>query len=175
MPNYKRDTRQAGLNLASTVGLLAAPLLPVPLAVASVPPGLLDLGKTIDEGCHGGILCVHTSNRHVNLVKPVTDVAKALKLKWRVGKDQGGRDVPGKESGPKELLQIGHFGQEYVMLAQNAMDLPPNTAGKSDPRLVVNPSLVWYTPAAPGSPVWTDDYSYLMGVFRWGWPFGSGE
>src|SRR5204862_6883483 len=108
------------------------------------------LGKD-DPGCHGGVLCVHTSNRHVDLVKPVTDVAKELKLKWRVGKDRGGRDLPAQVT-QKDLLHIGHFGQEYVMLARNEADLPSPTT-KGDPDQAINPYLVWYTPAAPGMAV----------------------
>jgi len=76
---------------------------------------------------HGGVLMVHTSNRHVDLIKPVTDVAAALGLKWRVGKDGGGdrdgRDLPARITNP----DLGRFGSEYVMIAREEQDLPPAT------------------------------------------------
>src|SRR5205807_4876060 len=41
-----------------------------------------------------GVLCVHTSNRHMNLVDPVADIARALGKKAMVGHDVGRRDTP---------------------------------------------------------------------------------
>ena len=45
--------------------------------------------KQVTKHFAGGVLMVHTSNRHVDLVTPVTDIANDLGLKWRVGKDEG--------------------------------------------------------------------------------------
>src|SRR5262249_27808815 len=47
-------------------------------------------GKTVKKLVHfsGGVLMVHPSTRHVDLIKPVTDVARELGLAWRVGKDR---------------------------------------------------------------------------------------
>ncbi len=51
-----------------------------------------------------GVLCVHTSNRHMDLVRPVARIALELKLNCRVGKDSDkGR-------------YMGHFSSEYVMI-----------------------------------------------------------
>ncbi len=127
-------------------------------------------GKKVYQ--HGGILCVHTSNRHVDLVKPVTDVARSLKKVWRVGKDGTQPTERRRARGEMtvvDYLHIGHFGQEYVMVADDERDLPEDQRGGEG----INPGLTWYTPRAPGNRVWTDDYSYLMGVFRWG--FDRGE
>ncbi len=121
-----------------------------------------------------GVLFVHTSNRHVDLVSPVTDVASSLGLKWRVGKDRYDR------SSPSEPSNRGRFGSEYVMLAREDKYLPEDNLPKETrdekgyfigvpPGLQQElPILWWYTPRAPGHRVWTDDYSDLLSVFRWG-------
>jgi hypothetical protein len=93
-------------------------------------PDPTDSSKTVKRWMSGGVLCVHTSNRHVNLVKPVINICsvaewddwydrdesgkpkKKSKLKFAVGKDEGEREV-------------GHFGQEYVLVARDQRDLPP--------------------------------------------------
>jgi hypothetical protein len=122
-----------------------------------------------------GVLCVHTSNRHVELIKPVADVAVKLGLKYRVGHDLAGSDRRA-ETGPRR----GLFTSEWIMLARHDDDLPPH-----EKDLPVNSSfeeverytrrlaqagdyhLVWYTPEAPHMRLWTDDYSNLFSVFRW--------
>jgi hypothetical protein len=119
-----------------------------------------------------GVLCVHTSNRHVDLVTPVVDIASKIGLAWRVGKDNG-------ESGYR-----GHFGQEYVMLARDAKYLPaPDLApGGSQPvisDLTGQEYMTWAAPrpedlpemrpagvAAQNRAAWTDDYSNLAGALR---------
>ncbi len=153
-------------------------------------------GKQVVKHFSGGILMVHTSNRHVDLVQPVTDVAKDLGLKWRVGKDHGGGDRG--LGADRKNPDIGRFGSEYVMLAVDERDLPPATLVRPpgeltkdfvlrcrreqvDPRTLTegepltpegkamseeNPRLTWYTPRNPASRVWTDDYSNLLSVFR---------
>jgi len=107
-----------------------------------------------------GVLCVHTSNRHVELIKPVSDIAVALGKKFRVGEDVGAKGETG------DLR--GLFGSEWIMLANHEEDLPKATAEGSRRRLgeaTVGPT--WYTPEPPGNRLWTDDYSNLLGVFRW--------
>jgi hypothetical protein len=172
MPNFKRDNTRAAASVAAALGVLAGPAVPLAGAAQTVPQAqsvaAVKPGKTIDEGCHGGILCVHTSNRHVDLVKPVTDVAKKLELRWRVGKDHTDRRSQGKFELPVDrFLHIGHFGQEYVMIAEHISDLPPKTP-RGEGSGPINPGLFWRSPQAPGNRVWTDDYSNLMSVFRWG-------
>jgi hypothetical protein len=148
-----------------------------------------------------GVLMVHTSNRHVDLVSPVTDVADSLGLKWRVAKDDGirwildknGQPLPDENGKPMQKFVRGLFGSEYVMLARRETDLvngklvkvlPDNTPGaqeaydaggergfylyRIDRDHQEHQTLNWYTPRAPGNRVWTDDYSNLLGVFRWG-------
>jgi hypothetical protein len=93
-----------------------------------------------------GVLCLHTSNRHVDLVKPITDVAHKLKLAYRVGNDLA-----------RDHKELGHFTSEWVMLARKSEYLPSGMQG--GPR--------WETPPPPGNRVWTDDFSNLVGVLRW--------
>jgi hypothetical protein len=138
----------------------------------------------------GGVLMVHTSNRHVDLVKPVTDIAQALGLAWRVGKDRFDR----RDRASKEDINLlreqadesnrGRFGSEYVMLAKDERDLPKDntapefrdeqgylvgTGSEIRRRMAYDqyPVLWWATPRAPGNRIWTDNYSNLLGVFRW--------
>jgi hypothetical protein len=98
-----------------------------------------------------GILCVHTSNRYVDLVPVVADAARELGL----------ASVRGHTGGGKER---GHFSSEWVMVARdqgilNKLKEPPTAAGQRDP--------YWSTPSfTPGRHMWTDDYSNLWGALR---------
>lgn len=136
-----------------------------------------------------GVLCVHTSNRHMDLVRPVARIAMELGLGCIVGKDG---DVKGK--------YLGHFSSEYVMLyrkecgfddyvkklkdekealvEKNAQVMPPG-------RTILNSVVEWYDPyedhfmqlrdgrrfkthtkVTKADSLWTDDYSYILGVLR---------
>jgi len=118
------------------------------------------IGMYFEKLVEQGVLCVHTSNRHVDLITPVVDIAnKGVKvngedvpLVWRVGKDEG-------SSGFR-----GHFGQEYVMLARNEKYLPKDGPVASD--LNGQEYMIWSTPPPAGNPEWTDDYSNLAGALR---------
>lgn len=111
----------------------------------------LYLSKLADDG----VLSVHTSNRHMNLVAPVTDIAKALKLKWIVGHDTGGgrREIP---------PYLGHFGSEYVMIARDEKYLPK----EQTINLGRGHTQTWEIPPAPGRALWTDDYSNIVSILR---------
>jgi hypothetical protein len=102
-----------------------------------------------------GVLCVHTSNRHMNLVKPVSDIAKALGKKAIVGHDTG----RGRRDQPPFL---GHFGSEYVMLANDDKYLP------KEANLNLGPDNLqeWQIPVPPGMPPWTDDFSNIVSILR---------
>jgi hypothetical protein len=59
------------------------------------------------------------------------------------------------------------------MIARDSKYLPPET---DDANAVYRAGgLVWYTPPAPNTRVWTDDYSNLLSVFRWGFGRSSEE
>jgi hypothetical protein len=112
----------------------------------------------------GGILCVHTSNRHVDLVPVVADVADSLKLVCKLGhwppenmrqKQRGAR--PFDENTDDHAR--GYYSSEWVMVARNEADLAfldtPQYAG------------CWSRARRINLPPWTDDYSNLLSVFRW--------
>jgi hypothetical protein len=100
-----------------------------------------------DKLTEHGILCLHTSNRHLDLIKPIADNARALKLAYRVGNDLGG----------KENKELGHFSSEWVMLARHVEDLPSGNQGGPQ----------WQSPPPPGMRLWTDDFSNIVSVMRW--------
>jgi hypothetical protein len=115
----------------------------------------------LDKMVEDGILLVNVSNRHLNVVAPVTDIAKKLGLAWRVGTDFG-YDKSGA---------VGHFPSEYIILARHEKDLPAETPKDDYDRA----SLLWRTPPAAGNRVWTDDYSNLLAALRWGSPRAATE
>ncbi|MCI0376973.1 MAG: hypothetical protein L0215_05170 [Gemmataceae bacterium] len=135
-----------------------------------------------------GVLCLHTSNRHMDLVKPATDIAKALKKAYIVGHDVGPREP-----------WLGHFGSEYVMLANHekyligearsdelfAPDeaLPrPREGGFNlmtrkrvgdigseavrDAKRRGVPIQEWHITPAPRMRLWTDDFSNIVSILR---------
>jgi len=134
-----------------------------------------------------GVICVHTSNRHVNLIKPVVDIANELGLDYLVGKDFNAN-------------YIGHTSSEYVMLARKSVKrmevddkgqekevtysvlgdlykIPGESARTTRSGKVNGPirgSMVrWYHPAGYGMRVWTDDYTNMVSIIRWPWDHGS--
>ncbi len=74
-----------------------------------------------------GVLCVHTSNRHMDLTKPVADIAekfqvrapdgtlKDYKLPCVIGHDPGSGEK--NRQAKTDYSSLGHFSSEYVMLA----------------------------------------------------------
>jgi hypothetical protein len=102
-----------------------------------------------------GVLCVHTSNRHMNLVAPVSDIARLLGKAAIVGHDTGG--------GSREIPPfLGHFGSEYVMLANDMKYLPKE--GTID--LGASHRQSWDIPIPPGRAPWTDDFSNIVSILR---------
>jgi hypothetical protein len=98
-----------------------------------------------------GILCVHTSNRHVDLVPVVADVADSLGFASLRGHDNS------------EEKDRGHYTSEWVMVARKAdylvgLHAPEGYNDRGDP--------YWKEPVVTGRHVWTDDFSNLMGVYR---------
>jgi hypothetical protein len=200
-----------------------------------------------DKLAPGGVLMVHTSNRHVELPDPVMDIVadinkgnvmdkvtgRRLELDYRVvncyGKDSTcyvvGDDNRFKRV-PIGSADRGHFQSEYVMVArkvpgeskeqveqrwnqrlkqvmpkieqdllkdhvQRSLDLGasyiPRPSSMEDranytqhekflrgqdnvrtpPTVPINRQ-TWQIPDPPGRRVWTDDYSNMLSVFRWG-------
>lgn len=107
-----------------------------------------------------GILCVHTSNRFVDLVKVVADVTADLGYACRRGHDAA------------DDRDKGHYTSEWVMVARKDAYLrhlrePPNyrekVRAKGQQRLV---EPYWSTPQPEGRYVWTDDFYNILGVMR---------
>lgn len=100
-----------------------------------------------------GVLMMHTSNRHMNLVAPITDIARELGKVYIRGHDVGRRDTP---------PFIGHFGSEYVMIANDVKYLPR----EQTINLGQGHQQDWDHPPAPRMRVWTDDYSNIVSILR---------
>jgi hypothetical protein len=145
-----------------------------------------------------GVLCVHTSNRHMNLVRPVARIALELGLGCIVGKDEAPKYGRGDRS-----IYLGHFSSEYVMVYRKECGFDdyvkklkeqkdklieanvPMGKKEMDGKQILNSFVEWYNPyedqfivARNGQrfkthakvtredSLWTDDYSYILGVLR---------
>ena len=112
----------------------------------------LYMSKIADDG----VLCMHTSNRHMDLVSPLMDICVALKLKYIVG-----HDVGNGKGGRVNLL--GHTGSEYVMIARDEKYLPKASRGED---LGNGYSQEWVRRQPLDRRVWTDDFSNIISVLR---------
>lgn len=134
----------------------------IPLHLITQEAIAMYFSKLADDG----VVCMHTSNRHMNLVWPVVDIAASLKKKWRVGHDvSDNRDTP---------PYLGHFGSEYVMLA-NFESFPDGRRllpADGKVKLGKTAEQEWATTRyarsqlPPGMPVWTNDYSNIVSILR---------
>jgi hypothetical protein len=113
-----------------------------------------------------GILCVHTSNRFVELPKVVSAVASDLGYAHLRGHDSNSDD---------DLHQRGHFTSEWVMVARKAAYLKKLSDDTDFLRqydaAIAKKSNVsrekYWAPVEPDSRyVWTDDYYNLLSVTR---------
>jgi hypothetical protein len=93
----------------------------------------------------GGLLVFHISNRSLDLHPVVADLALARNL-HALGFDDTARNQPG-----------GKEPSQWVVMARRPEDIRTLAA---DPR--------WQTLAGrPGRPVWTDDFSNIVSIFKW--------
>jgi hypothetical protein len=104
-----------------------------------------------DKIANEGVLCYHTSNRYVNMVPVLADVADRLKLAIRVGNDGG-------ESGSSEF---GRFSSEWVVLARSPQCLNHLRDTGDQVR-----GLKWTVPVATGKHIWTDAKHPFRGLFH---------
>jgi hypothetical protein len=111
-----------------------------------------------------GILCVHTSNRFVNLPKVVAAVATNLGYSYQVGKDSEDRDPAAERD--ITPLNIGRSGSEWVMVARKSeylkgLFVPP---GYKPPR----EDEPYWSSRPEGLPryLWTDDHYDLLWILR---------
>ncbi len=138
-----------------------------------------------------GILCVHTSNKFVNLVPVVKSVADSLEY---VQKDvKTGKDVStpypsfrahdnaiDRES-PKTVDQFGHYTSEWVMVAKKLeyLDKHVTLGGKEAggkkyhvldppyPPSMNRGETYWMSAPSRNWAPWTDDYSNVVIAIRW--------
>jgi hypothetical protein len=132
-----------------------------------------------------GVLCVHTSNRHVDLVKVVADVTDSIRFNEGEGPN---REIIYADNGEKKLVckrghdqapggrEAGHYTSEWVMVARDSKYLdhltdPPGYMEKLEreaarDRIRVEPYWTDPSPSLTGRFVWTDDYSNLIAVLR---------
>src|SRR5262249_3508227 len=93
----------------------------------------------------GGIIAFHISNRHLRLEPVVANLAEDAGLVGMVGDDD-------------DESYRGKTRSHWVMLARKTEDfrkLPPN------------PEMWGPLYPNPQAPLWTDDFSNLISIFRW--------
>jgi hypothetical protein len=102
-----------------------------------------------------GILCMHVSNRHLDLTPVVADIARSLSFACRHARDAG---PPGEL---KQEEDRGHFGSEWVIVARKNEYLEHLKAPLGHANGFEG---FWRRPRPSGRPAWTDaDISAMKG------------
>jgi SAM-dependent methyltransferase len=121
----------------------------------SIPLHLLTreaLNLYLQKLADGGLLIFHLSNRYLELRPVLGDLAKEAGLVcWGRFQDQ--------ESLGEAERNIGKAGSNWLVMARQRSDL-----GSLIQQAGWNPII-----GRPDRPVWTDDFSNLLGVFQWNW------
>jgi hypothetical protein len=107
-----------------------------------------------------GILCVHTSNRHLELKRVVADNTARLGFACRRGHD----DEPDYKRDRNAPHPLGYSISEWIMVARKQEYLDNLRAPGGYPSVLED--RYWEPLAVTGENVWTDDYSNLLGVYR---------
>jgi hypothetical protein len=128
---------------------------------------------------HDGVVMVHTSNRHLDLVQPVAKIVEDLdeefqqefREKKRDEKYKRVRYLVGKDSGPRrpdDRRYLGHFSSEYVMVFYDEKYLKPAKNYTSfQPGNIYERSVVeWGLAKEVARHAWTDDFSNLVKIMR---------
>jgi hypothetical protein len=136
----------------------------------------------MDKLMPNGVLCVHTSNRHVNLVQPVLKICEEAKwkdwtrrdangdpvietgLKWVVCKDSGA-EGRGRRAEFAEPSKMGHFSSEYVLVARKQEYLPPYDLVKMELPTGLPPDLV--KKYNEDRIAWMKDKGVLVPTYSW--------
>ena len=121
-----------------------------------------------------GILCVHTSNRFVDLPKVVAAVASAAEVYDDKRNKTTLKHMRGHDA--NEDHRRGHFTSEWVMVARETKFILKE-GGDAAFQKAYNQALAEkpnsrredYWSSVPIEPryVWTDDYYNLLSVVRW--------
>jgi hypothetical protein len=93
----------------------------------------------------GGVVAFHISNRHLDLKPEVARLVRAHGLTARIRRDEAPSDASGRAP------------SHWVVAARDAADLG-----------ALNASPEWSALTADAGPPWTDDFSNLWSVIRWG-------
>src|SRR5204863_9846950 len=97
----------------------------------------------------GGVLAFHISNRYVDLEPVLANLAQDARLVCRIQED---RDLS-----PNDKAR-GYSPSVWIVMAQDPSHLDRLTANQA-----------WKTARARlGLGIWTDDFSNLVSVLRWG-------
>ncbi|HUR53709.1 MAG TPA: fused MFS/spermidine synthase, partial [Gemmataceae bacterium] len=119
----------------------------VPVHLLTVEAMRLYLSRLSDRG----VIALHVSNRYLDLAPLVARVAAAvdptLVAKW--DDDRAVSDAQKAE---------GKTASTWVLLARRAEDVPTQPNGRLNPR--------WQALPAGAGPVWRDDFSNLLGVWK---------
>jgi hypothetical protein len=120
-----------------------------------------------------GVLCVHTSNRFVDLPKVVAAVTSTLRWKDENGKEHPYVHLVGHDANDDH--ERGHFTSEWVMVARTADNIFKkggdgafNAAYETamNAKLKRAPDPYWKREPINERFVWTDDYYNLLSVVR---------
>ena len=95
----------------------------------------------------GGLLAFHVSNRYLDLVPVLTELARDARIAGAVGQDVSGLGTAASM----------YSSSTWVVLGRRASDVAPMTKVRG------------WRPLPPRAPVrlWTDDYTDVLGVVRW--------
>jgi hypothetical protein len=123
-----------------------------------------------DKLAPDGVLCIHTSNRHLDLDRVVVDIADKLRMKYRVTSDS-------------DVGAVGHSGSSYVLLAFDQKHLRFDIKAGSPSKVYATTEVSGYPNLGDGMKkwderrrgpeyrptgqfLWTDDYSNIWSVIR---------
>ncbi len=103
----------------------------------------------MDKLTDDGVLCVHTSNRHMDLVRPVARIALELDDENKKKRDSADRKdwhlypnircLVGKDHGSSRYM--GHFSSEYVMIFRD-FDFDGKPAATVEPKKEEGPKML---------------------------------
>jgi hypothetical protein len=126
---------------------------------------------------HDGVVMVHTSNRHLDLVQPVAKIVEELDEEFRTNPATKGtpygrvkclvaKDSPEPLPGQRSRF-LGHFGSEYVMVYFDEKYLKPQRNYARPEGNIFDHSVVrWGAPDKVAPYPWTDDFSNLVQIMR---------
>jgi hypothetical protein len=182
--NFKNHAKREGYYHLIIVDAFTSDAIPVHLLTKEA------IDMYMSKLTTDGVLCIHTSNRHLELVPVVAKICQEVKLKWidSKGKERdqilvckrGHDNAYGNQKELKLKQDLGHSTSEWVMVARDSeflshLQKPAEYKEKYDMLLkkvganrLGELEEYWSVPAALHT-TWTDDYSNLLAVFRWPW------